>query len=212
VGSPAVTGISWIVATHDQQILQRSLLPTVPLDDELVVIEQAPSIAVAYNEGTARASHRIRAYIHHDVAIVDPDRLRHLLFEACTGVHGIVGVIGSLTPVVPWWNGEQVGSVVDTRAGRLGPGGFGDVAYLDGLLLATAQDLQWDETYPGWHLYDHDICQQQLAAGLTNVCLPDGHELVRHETAGPWSLNELNGWKEGVDVFQAKWGSAASYA
>lgn len=204
--------ISWIVATHDQLILQRSLLPTVPLNDDLVVIEHAPSIAVAYNNGASRASHRIKVFVHHDVAIIDPDRLRRLLFEHCTGLTGIVGIIGSRTPVVPWWSGEQVGTVVDTRIGCLGPGGDGKAAYLDGLLLATAQDVTWDETYPGWHGYDHDICQQMLAAGLPNICLPDGYRLARHETTGPRSMDQLNGWNDAVDVFRAKWGDAARYA
>lgn len=206
--------ISWIVATHDRQILERFLLPTVPAEDELVVVENAPSVAVAYNEGTARASHRIRAYVHHDVVLVNPQKLRALLFEHCTGLNGIVGFIGSRTRVVPWWSGEMVGSVVDVRAGfgPIGPGGDGLAAYLDGLFLATAQDLTWDETYDGWHLYDHDICQQMLADGLTNVCLPDGKELVRHETTGPRRLGEIDGWTAAVDVFRGKWGQVASYA
>jgi len=203
--------ISWIVATHDQQILQRSLLPTVPLDDELVVIEHAPSIAAAYNEGIRSASHRVKVFVHHDVAILDPARLQQLLYEHCTGVTGMVGVIGSRTAVVPWWSGEQVGSVIDGRIGQLGPGGEGHCTYLDGLLLATAQDIQWDENIPGWHLYDHDICQQQLAAGLPNVCLPDGHELVRHDTTGPRRMSDLNGWDTALTAFRTKWGDAARY-
>jgi hypothetical protein len=197
--------ISWIVATHDRQILERSLLPTIPTMDELVVVEDAPSIAVAYNQGTAQASHRIKVYVHHDVAILDAPRLRESLFQYCNGVNGIIGVIGSLDRTVPWWNGNMVGSVVDTRLGPIGPGGEGTCAYLDGLLLATAQELTWDETYTGWHLYDHDICQQMLAAGLPNVYIPGGKDLVRHETSGPRNVNHINGWADAVDVFRQKW-------
>lgn len=204
--------ISWIVATHDQQILQRSLLPTVPLEDELIVIEHAPSIAAAYNEGIRRASHQVKVFVHHDVALLDPHRLQQLLYEHCTALAGIVGVIGSRTPVVPWWSGEPVGTVVDARHGQLGPGGEGEVAYLDGLLLATAQDVTWDEGIPGWHLYDHDICQQQRAAGLPNICVPDGHLLVRHDTTGPRQMEKLTGWDEALAAFRDKWGGAAVYA
>lgn len=204
--------ISWIVATHDREILNRSLLPGFPVEDELVVVDDAPSIAAAYNEGTAKASHRIRVYVHHDVAILDAPRLRDLLAEHCTGVNGIVGVVGSRTPVVPWWQGDHVGSVIDARHGQIGPGGHGEAAYLDGLLLATAQDLVWDETYAGWHLYDHDISQQMLAAGYGNVCLPDGAQLIRHENNGPRSVERLDGWSEAVDAFRAKWGEVVRYA
>lgn len=203
--------ISWIVATHDRGVLEANLLPTVELigSDEIVVVEDAPSIAVAYNRGQARATQPVRCYVHHDVQILDLPKLRAGLLEHCPG-SGVVGVIGSRNPVVPWWDGDTLGSVVDARLGRLDFGDGGPCAYLDGLLLATSHSLEWDESYPGWHLYDHDICQQMLAVGLPNLCLPGGHLLVRHETAGPRSMSELDGWVEAAAVFHAKWGDTAS--
>lgn len=204
--------ISWIVATHDPTVLEQNLLATLDLqpEDELIVIEDAPSIAVAYNRGRAQAGRPIRCYVHHDVQLADPAALRDQLAEHCPG-RGIVGVIGSRDRVVPWWDGSTLGSVVDARLGLLDFGPGGECAYLDGLLLATAGDFEWDEAIPGWHLYDHDICQQALAAGHANHCLTGGADLVRHNTGGSTNLHHRAGWAEGVDVFRAKWGNAARY-
>ena len=202
--------ISWIVATHRRDVLEANLLPDLEhaLDrgDQLVVVEDAPSIAKAYNDGQSRAEHPVRVYVHHDVQILDPVRLREQLLEHCTAEVGIVGLIGSRDRIVPWWSGSRLGSVVDTRLGHLDFGPGGPAAHLDGLLLATVHDLEWDETYPGWHLYDHDICRQQLSLGRTNWCLDDGASLVRHNTSGPANTNQLDGWGAGVTRYHQKWG------
>lgn len=203
--------ISWIVASHRPEVLAANLLPTLAQPaqehgDQLVVVEDAPSMAVAYTRGQARARNPIRCYVHHDVQILDPEQLRADLIEACTPQAGMVGVIGSRLQVVPWWEDGTCGSVVDGRMGRLDFGPGGKCCYLDGLLLATAQDLAWDEEYEGWHLYDHDICQQQLAAGRPNWCLTGGAQLVRHNTTGPADTGRLDGWDEAVARFRRKWG------
>lgn len=202
--------ISWIVATHRRDVLEANLLPDLEhaLDrgDQLVVVEGARSIAAAYNDGQSRAEHPVRVYVHHDVQILDPVGLREQLLEHCTADVGIVGVVGSRDRVVPWWAGSQLGSVVDSRLGHLDFGPGGPAAILDGLLLATVHSLEWDETYDGWHLYDHDICRQQLAVGRTNWCLDDGAKLVRHNTTGSTDVTQLDGWAKGVARYHEKWG------
>ncbi|HEX6970004.1 MAG TPA: glycosyltransferase [Micromonosporaceae bacterium] len=203
--------ISWIVATHDRTILSTNLLATLGdlAGEELIVVEDAPSIAAAYNRGTAQATQPVLVYVHHDVQVLDPVRLRAELLRACgrPGV-GMVGVVGSTTAVVPWWDDlSPLGSVVDARIGRLDFGPGGPCAYLDGLLLATPHHVEWDEDYRGWHLYDHDQCQQQLAAGRHNWCLTGGHTLLRHNNVGhPTNVAQLDGWADGVQRFKEKWG------
>lgn len=199
--------ISWIVATHDLDILDTNLRATLWLEDgdEVVVVQDAPSIAAAYNKGQAAATQSIRCYVHHDVQILDSARLRAQLIEHCTSDVGMVGVIGSTDRTVPWWEGANLGSVIDARMGRIDFGPGGPCATLDGLLLATAQHLEWDESYPGWHLYDHDICRQQLAAGRSNWCLTGGAEMLRHNTAGSSKTHELAGWGEATARYREKW-------
>lgn len=199
--------ISWIVASHRTDVLAANLQATLQLadGDELIVVEHAESIAAAYNQGRAKASNRLRVYVHHDVQLIDPPRLRQALLEQTTEQVGMVGVVGSTNRVVPWWDGVRRGSVVDTRMGVLDFGVGGYCAYLDGLLLATVHDLAWDETYTGWHLYDHDMCQQQLAAGRLNWCLTGGAGMVLHNTTGSADTGRLDGWDAGVARFRRKW-------
>lgn len=228
--------ISWIVASHDRGVLAQNLLASldpdgatnddtwrafrpcpgvevearglhgVAQDDELIVIRGAGSIAQAYNLGQQHATEAVLCYVHHDVLITNLAALRSLLGSVCVPDVGIVGVVGSREPVVPWWDGDKVGSVRDARLGLLnfGPGGT-TCAYLDGLLLATRHHLSWDTSIPGWHLYDHDICQQMLEAGHPNYCLPQGAQLVEHNTTGSTDVTKLPGWAEGVQAFRAKW-------
>jgi glycosyl transferase family 2 len=200
--------ISFIVASNHWPTLRDNLGSTVRGvgDDEVVVVENPESIAKAYNEGQARATQPIRCYIHSDVQILDPVRLRAELLAHCRADVGLVGVIGSRTPTLPWWDGDTCGSVVDGRMGLLDFGSGGECAVLDGLLLATAQTVVWDETYPGFHLYDHDMCRQTSGKGLPNVCLNRGHELVLHNTTGGFDVHALTGWDEGVARFNEKWG------
>ena len=198
--------ISWIVASHDLSIFDANLRPTLPAEDELILVEGAPSIAVAYNEGQARSTQPIRCYIHHDVQILDQAALRQALAEACAyaGVD-VVGVIGSRTRVIPWWIGEPLGSVKDSRLGLINFGPGGPCSYLDVLLLASARELEWDESYPGWHGYDHDICEQTMRRSRVNFCLSGGHNLVSHNATSSTDMNQVNGWFAAEEHYFRKW-------
>ncbi len=196
--------ISWIVASHNPEVLERHLLPSIPDGGELVVIRNAPSIAKAYVEGQERASQPVRCYIHHDVEILDGPRLVDQLVLQTHG-RGIVGVIGSRTPVMPWWGGDVCGTTLEVRRNyvlNFGDGGI--CAIVDGFLLATRQWVDWDVEYDGWHGYDHDACAQMLARGLPNYCLTHGEELVVHHTTSPFSLDDS--WELAVQRFHMKWG------
>lgn len=201
--------ISWIVASHDLLIFDANLRPTIPAEDELVLVENAPSIAVAYNEGQARSTQPIRCYVHHDVQILEQEALRQALIEGCTSAGvDVVGVIGSRTRTMPWWLGDKLGSVKDGRLGLIDFGAGGPCSYLDGLLLASAQHLEWDETYPGWHGYDHDICEQALRRNRVNLCLSGGHNLVSHNATSSTAMTQVNGWFEAEQRFTQKWSTA----
>ena len=199
--------ISWIVASHRPDVLAGNLAATLRVEtsDELVVVEDPPSIAVAYNQGQAKAVNQLRVYVHSDVRILDMHRLRAQLLRRCAITVGMVGIIGSREPIVPWWVGTTCGSVIDARMGVIDRGGGGACSYLDGLLLATVHDLTWDESYSGFHLYDHDICQQMLAQGLLNLCLSDGAQMVLHNTSNSTDTSRLDGWDEGMARFRQKW-------
>jgi hypothetical protein len=203
--------ISWVVASHDPAVLAVNLQPALDeaaaAGDEVIVVRDAASIAEAYNAGSTDAAHPLRCFVHHDVRVRDLDALRGALLAACRPDVGLVGVIGSRVPALPWWDAPQrCGSVIDSRMGLLdfSPGDCA-AAVLDGLLLATAQPLTWDESYAGWHGYDHDASMQMLARDLPNWCLPYGSALVEHNTAGPASTDAIDGWDAARERFREKW-------
>jgi hypothetical protein len=72
--------------------------------------------------------------------------------------------------------------------------------------LATAHDVTWDESIPGFHGYDYDMCRQQRELGRPNWCLDDGKSLLRHNTGSARDPDLLTGWAEALSRLQAKWG------
>lgn len=197
--------ISWIVASNNETVLYSNLVASLDWNlDEIVVVWEAPSIAAAYNEGQERAKHPLRCYVHHDVQVLHLPALREALLRTCTPEVGMVGVVGSRTPVLPWWDGDLLGAVFDQRIGAQDYGAGGQCAVLDGLLLATVQTVEWDESIPGWHGYDFDACMQMTKRGLPNRCL-DGL-LVRHNTTSLRDPALLDGWDNAVNLLRVKWG------
>lgn len=204
--------ISWVVASHIPEILNNNLLATLTIHDgdELILIENASSITMAYAEGQHRAHlpelrrNPVVCYIHSDVRILDLPTLRERLIEDTKGT-GIVGVTGSRTMVLPWWNGDLLGSVMDSRLGILDFGPGGDCDVVDGLLMATRRIVPWDIAWPGWHGYDYDACTALLRRGMRNWCVSNGHLLVQHNSDSPLSLHYIHEWPEAEKRYREKW-------
>jgi hypothetical protein len=201
--------ISWIVATNNPEVLEANLLASLPAndDDEVILVQDPESITLAYAYGQEQATRPVRCYVHSDVEILDPARLRFELTQAATPERGMVGLVGSVEVRMPWWDGHCLGSVIDARMGTLDFGAGGNCSIVDGLLLATVQTVEWDTDWPGFHGYDHDSCMQMLRRGLVNWCLTGGHELVRHNTTTTSRMSELGGWDEAMARYREKWGS-----
>jgi hypothetical protein len=199
--------ISWIVASHRPDILERHLLPTLQLqdEDELVVVKDAESITLAYAEGQLRATQPVKCYVHSDVRVYNYQLLRAELIHA-TEERGLVGVIGAMDACVPWWNGQVVGSVFDSRLGTLDFGPGGTCAVLDGVLLATRWYISWDISWPGWHGYDYDASAQVRAVDEYGVwCLTGGMQLIGHYSDSPYALDAIDGWAEAERRYKEKW-------
>lgn len=200
--------ISWIVAWHDWELLERELLTSLHLEgtnDELVLVEAAPSITTAYADGQQRAHHQIHCYVHSDIRILDFARFRTEIITTATDAVGIVGVIGSRSMVLPWWNGDLLGSVNDNRLGTLNFGPGGPCAVVDGIILATVHTIDWDLTWPGWHGYEYDSCTQMQRAGKQNWCLSSGSTMVTHNNDSPIDVNSISGWHDAVAHYTKKW-------
>ena len=200
--------ISYITCTHNKKIFENCLLKSLILkdEDELIVIENARSIADGYNTGIDKAKNKIKCFIHHDLIVTNPILLRMNLMAYCMDDIGMVGIIGSKTDASPWWEGQCIGSVVDTRNGILY---FNDgkefCLHLDGLMLATYQNVRFDESIPGFHLYDQDICKQMAQKGKKNFCVKDGYRMITHFTSTPTDTSKINGYAEAMEIYKQKW-------
>ena len=200
--------VSYIACTHNTNILDKCLMQSLILqdDDELIVIEGAKSIAEGYNNGIDKAKNKIKCFIHHDLIVTNPILLRMNLLAYCIEDIGIVGIVGSQTEAAPWWEGQCVGSVVDSRNGILHfTDGKQFCLHLDGLMLATCQDVRFDESIPGFHFYDQDICRQMAEKGLHNFCIKDGYRMITHFTQTPMDMSKIGGYKEAMAVYEKKW-------
>jgi hypothetical protein len=72
-------------------------------------------------------------------------------------------------------------------------------------MLATWHDVRFDETIPGFHLYDQDICNQMAVKGLSNFCIKDGYRMITHFTQTPMDMSKINGYAEAMAIYNAKW-------
>ena len=200
--------VSYIACTHNTNILEKCLMQSLILqdEDELIVIEGAKSIAEGYNNGIDKAKNKIKCFIHHDLIVTNPVLLRMNLLAYCIEDIGIVGIVGSQTEAAPWWEGQCVGSVVDSRNGILHfTDGKQFCLHLDGLMLATCQDVRFDESIPGFHFYDQDICRQMAEKGLHNFCIKDGYRMITHFTQTPMDMSKIGGYAEAMAVYAKKW-------
>lgn len=202
--------ISYIVMCNDRQTLERNLLRSLkPVGgDEILVMMDRPSAAIALNAGMEKAKNKIKCFIHSDVIVLDNDRLRSGLLEYCNDAVGMVGVIGSRDGThIPWWEKNTCGSVMEARLGVIDfDEGDCPCAVLDGLFLATSQEFRFDESFPGFHFYDYDSCKLMTNNRLANWCLRDGKSLLSHNCKTPFDVNQLGSTYSGnIELFKNKW-------
>jgi hypothetical protein len=201
-------GITYITAVNNESQYNshvvRSLCPLGP-DDEFIPVYDKTDAGEAYNEGIAKAKNRFKCFLHQDVIVIDPVLLRNHILGVCgspgVGMFGIMGSTDRLS--CPWWvnQGAMVGSVIHSK-GLIQGGPGGSCALLDGLLLATGEEVEFSEEYGSYHFYAHDICQQMLERGLKNHCASDGRKLVVHNCHSGYDQNLLDSMK----IYCRKWG------
>jgi hypothetical protein len=146
-------GITYITAVNNESQYNshvvRSLCPLGP-DDEFIPVYDKTDAGEAYNEGIAKAKNRFKCFLHQDVIVIDPVLLRNHILGVCgspgVGMFGIMGSTDRLS--CPWWvnQGAMVGSVIHSK-GLIQGGPGGSCALLDGLLLATGEEVEFSEEY-----------------------------------------------------------------
>ena len=173
------------------------------------------SIAEAYNgilaEASGRAGLEGLVLIHQDLEILDAsfeDVARRALAEPGVAVAGAVGArdVRSLA----WWRGDGRGRLAETRGVVDFGGGRHDVDCVDGSLLVlspwAARTLRFDESLPGFHGYDVDLCFQARARGGRVVV--DEFPAFHHTLGG---YGRPSAWLRADHRWRRKWGIDPSW-
>lgn len=181
---------------------------------QLIGISGQHSIAVAYNkilEMFRNWDWPMAGLVlqHDDLEILDLDKAEATILEAFQDEDvALVGVAGGDARTgLAWWNidpiGHQLTDSMNIDFGRRS----GDVALLEGSLLAFSpwaiRTLVFDEEYPGFHGYDEIAMQAQDKGKRVVVKDIDTHH---HSMVGFDSLDSHAQWHQADQRFRKKWG------
>lgn len=164
--------ITFVVAVNDRKILEQNLLASACLQGahqhEVLVQENYPSAALAYNAGLRRAKNELVVFIHQDVFL--PERWLTQLKYAVDHLNrknsrwGVLGCWGARA------DGTKCGHVYSSGLGILGAAleQPAPVQTLDEivLILRKSSGLVFNESLSGFHFYGTDICMSALTQGL----------------------------------------------
>jgi hypothetical protein len=140
-------------------------------ETDVLSISGAACMTSGYNEGMRATDAKYKVYMHQDVFLTNRYFISDMLsiFESDSSI-GMLGLVGYTTVSqngIMWrilrdGPGELYGQKhayqsadYNTYRYSLSRDGITDVAIIDGLLMATAYDLEWDEdNLKDWHFYD----------------------------------------------------------
>lgn len=197
-------GISIIAWTNNEAIYQnylaRSFANFAQLGEEegdftfeyikVMPDDGCKNMGEAYRLGQQRATHRIKAYIHQDVYLLDRTwaRKMDIMFNHIKGI-GAVGLFGSTVDTGAGYfhchPRHQVGVSPDLTVAGLPMAECAPVKILDGPMLVTTQAFDWETRYEAQHFFVEDYCMQARAAGLKVMTVDSQH---MHRSGG--QLNE----------------------
>lgn len=163
---------------------------------DLLTIQGAPSMTEGYNSAMESTDAKYKIYMHQDVFLLNCNLLQDLLdiFKADPQI-GLVGMIGyeNISPDGIMWHGKRRGDIYRRTPSlsypllseyrySLNRDGYSYVAEVDGLFIATSQDLRWDtEFVTGWDFYD---------AFQSINYLSNGYKIAVPNQIHPWCLHD----------------------
>ena len=138
---------------------------------ELLEIQQAKSLASAYNEAMLSTDAKYKIYLHQDVFILYPFFLQSVLdIFSVDDTIGMIGMVGNEKMSIDgvMWHEKGTGNLYGledgTKESTKSPyltyrysiaDGLWNVEAIDGLLMITAVDITWrEDLFDGWDFYD----------------------------------------------------------
>lgn len=220
--------ISIIICSRKPDIstqLRDNIQSTIGVKHEIIVIDNSEnrySIFSAYNKGAEKCNYPYLCFIHDDILFRTQDWGNNLIKHLDDKQTGLVGIAGGImmtkVPAPSWPVGEKLKHIVQHRKSK-------QIYYklpentsiihkkailLDGVFLGirrdTFQQLQFDDTFSGFHGYDLDISVQSIVAGYKNFVIYD--ILLEHFSQGDGNasyytnlLKIYNKWEPVLPLF-----------
>ncbi len=152
---------------------------------DVIEVRDAKSMCSGYNEGMKSSDASYKIYLQQDVFIIDRYFLFEMLdiFDASDEI-GMIGLVGStyIPQDAVVWHGPRISSIYSEANNNLTV--LNDqkevslkdlviVKAVDGLLIATCDDIEWrEDIFNGWYYYDLSQSQEFIKKGY-KVVVPD---------------------------------------
>ena len=201
------SGIAFIVCTNNVRYMEecRYYIDRLHVPEGIhVTVEEirgARSMTAGYNAAMRSSDAKYKVYLHQDMFLINREFIRDLL--ACmqgTDAPAMVGVAGAVRlPDADAWKRLDIGGCISigtfsgagsiaVKPGINDPDGlYGEVEFIDGMLMATSADLEWDERIEGFHFYDVSQCLRFRNAGYRIAVAHQGEIWTFHDF-GPLNL------------------------
>lgn len=208
----SISEIAFIVCTNDEGYLEeckfyieRLYVPE-GMTVSFLAVEETKSMTSGYNEAMRSSDARYKVYLHQDVFILNRNFIFDILacFE-CDENLGMIGVAGAkrLPSNADAWKSLDVGGCysigtfsdvgyIAVRPEINNPADiFQEVDFIDGMLMATAYDLEWDERIGGFHFYDVTQCINFKSNDL-KIAVARQNDIWTFHDFGPLNLETYN--------------------
>ena len=181
---------------------------------DVLTIQDAVSMASAYNEAMAASDAKYKIYMHQDVYLLNRNFLTDLLaiFQSDPQI-GLIGMVGydSISSDGIMWHAPRCGNLyyanppipypaLESYSYSLEQDSYHSVALIDGLLMATAYDLPWDSVLlTGWDFYDAFQSIHFLQKGYRIAVPSQRHPWCLHDS-GPF--NNMVHYNQYLQIFR----------
>lgn len=177
---------------------------------DIITVTDAKSMCSGYEEAMKSSDAKYKIYMHQDVYIVNRFFLDNILYIFNTdekiGMIGIVGAprmpytgvmwqtfrVGAITPDFSKFNKSTVNSLFPSTDDKLY-----DVEAIDGLLMATSNDVDWrEDLFDGFDFYDVSQSFEMRRHGYSVVVPVMTQPMVFHEDGVILNFSNYNKYRD----------------
>lgn len=148
---------------------------------DILTIQEATSMAEAYDAAMKASNAKYKIYLHQDVFLIYPDLLEDMIeiFQSNTKI-GLIGVVGNsnmpqnAVAGMSWDCGRLFQNQIPQKLEYPWKSSkqYQEVEVVDGLFMATQYDIPWrKDIFDGWDFYDISQCYEMKRNGY-QVAVP----------------------------------------